>query len=56
MIDGIDRPDQAGAALFRADVRAVLGGIPFSLAFTGLVWRAGGRLDSVRLLPDQRPA
>jgi hypothetical protein len=44
------------AATPRADVRAVLGGILFSLAFTGLIWWAGGRLDSVRLLPDQGAA
>lgn len=28
-------------------------GILFSLAFTGLIWWAGGRLESIELLPDQ---
>jgi len=33
--------------------RALWGGILFSLIFTGLIWWAGGRLDSIELLPDQ---
>jgi hypothetical protein len=37
----------------RLDTRALWGGIAFSLVFTGLIWWAGGRLDSVSLLPDQ---
>jgi hypothetical protein len=37
----------------RRDLLALWGGILFSLAFTGLIWWAGGRLDSIRLLPDQ---
>jgi hypothetical protein len=35
---------------------ALWGGIAFSLAFTGLIWWAGGRLASVPHLPDQGPA
>ena len=35
------------------DVIVLWGGILFSLAFTGLIWWAGGRLDSIELLPDQ---
>ncbi len=31
----------------------MLGGVLFSVLFTGLIWLAGGRLDSVELLPDQ---
>jgi hypothetical protein len=31
-------------------------GITFSLAFTGLIWWAGGRLDLIPLLPDQGAA
>jgi hypothetical protein len=33
--------------------RALWGGILFSLLFTGVIWWAGGRLDSIDLLPDQ---
>ena len=35
------------------DTRALWGGIAFSLIFTGMIWWAGGRLDSISLLPDQ---
>ena len=35
-----------------ASARAVQWGIAFSLAFTALIWTAGGRLDDIRLLPD----
>ncbi len=31
----------------------LVGGILFSLAFTALIWWAGGRLEAVDLLPDQ---
>ena len=41
----LDNPRTARIALW--------GGIAFSLAFTMLIWWAGQRLDSVRLLPDQ---
>jgi hypothetical protein len=37
----------------RDDLRALWGGILFSLAFTALIWWAGQRLEAVRLLPDQ---
>ena len=37
----------------RKDLLALWGGIIFSLAFTALIWWAGGRLDSIELLPDQ---
>ncbi len=36
----------------RTDILALWGGILFSLAFTGLIWWAGGRLDAIELLPD----
>ncbi len=36
----------------RTDLVALWGGILFSLAFTALIWWAGGRLDSIELLPD----
>jgi hypothetical protein len=36
----------------RQDTRALWGGIIFSLLFTGLIWLAGNRLDSIELLPD----
>jgi len=36
----------------RTDLLALWGGILFSLAFTALIWWAGGRLDSIALLPD----
>ena len=35
---------------------ALWGGILFSLAFTGLIWWAGQRLDSIYHLPDQGPS
>ena len=37
----------------RKDLMVLWGGIIFSLAFTGLIWWAGGRLDAIELLPDQ---
>ena len=37
----------------RTDLLVLWGGILFSLAFTGLIWWAGARLDAVELLPDQ---
>jgi hypothetical protein len=40
----------------RMDLIALWGGIAFSVAFTALIWALGGRLDSVRLLPDQGAA
>ena len=40
----------------RRDVFALWGGIVFSLAFSGLIWWAGGRLDRIPLLPDQGAA
>ncbi len=36
----------------RRDQLALWGGILFSLLFTVLIWLLGGRLESVRLLPD----
>lgn len=36
--------------------RALWGGILFSLAFTGLIWALGARLEDVRLLPDRGAA
>jgi hypothetical protein len=40
----------------RTDLFVLWGGIIFSLAFTGLIWWAGGRLDAIELLPDQGAA
>ena len=40
----------------RGATLALVGGILFSLAFTGLIWWAGTRLESVPLLPDQGAA
>lgn len=40
----------------RTDLLVLWGGIIFSLAFTGLIWWAGGRLDAIELLPDQGAA
>jgi len=37
----------------RPDLLVLWGGIIFSLAFTGLIWWAGARLDAVELLPDE---
>lgn len=37
----------------RSDVTALWIGILISLAFTGLIWWLGPRLDSIALLPDQ---
>jgi hypothetical protein len=37
----------------RKDVVAMLFGVVFSLLFTGLIWWAGGRLESIPHLPDQ---
>jgi hypothetical protein len=45
--DLLDQPRSARLALW--------GGIAFSLAFTGLIWWAGGRLASVPHLPQQGP-
>ena len=39
----------------RPDVLTLVGGILFSLAFTGLIAWAGSRLDAIKLLPDQGP-
>jgi hypothetical protein len=36
----------------RADVWALWGGIAFSLVFTGIIWAAGQRLESIQFLPD----
>ncbi|MEE2821720.1 MAG: hypothetical protein VYA53_01940 [Acidobacteriota bacterium] len=40
----------------RPDVLTLVGGILFSLAFTGLIAWAGSRLDAIKLLPDQGPS
>jgi hypothetical protein len=40
----------------RRDVLALVLGIIFSFVFTGIIWLAGARLDSVPLLPDQGAA
>jgi len=40
----------------RADILGLWAGIAFSLAFTGLIWLAGERLESIRLLPDAGPS
>lgn len=40
----------------RLDVLAMWGGVLFSLAFTALIWWAGGRLETFPKLPDQGPA
>jgi hypothetical protein len=45
-----------GSRPVRWDALTVVGGIIFSLAFTGLIAWAGGRLEAVELLPDQGPA
>ncbi len=37
----------------RQDTLVLLGGIIFSFAFTGLIWLAGARLETIPLLPDQ---
>ena len=37
----------------RAAKLALWGGIAFSIAFTALIWWAGQRLESLKLLPDQ---
>jgi hypothetical protein len=39
--------------LKRADVVSMLGGVGFSLLFTGMIWWAGQRLSAVPHLPDQ---
>ena len=39
--------------LKRADIVAMLGGVAFSLLFTGLIWLVGQRLSAVPHLPDQ---
>lgn len=39
--------------LKRADIVAMLGGVAFSLLFTGIIWWAGQRLAAVPHLPDQ---
>ncbi len=50
----MDKQTRSNPAFFqRTDVRIMLGGVLFSVLFTGLIWLAGGRLDSVELLPDQ---
>lgn len=45
----------SAAALERADVRVLWGGILFSLLFTALIWVAGQRLAAVPHLPDSGP-
>lgn len=45
--------DQELSPTTRQDVMVLLGGIVFSLMFTGLIWLAGARLDAIPLLPDQ---
>lgn len=40
----------------RADVVALFVGIAISLAFTAVIWLAGARLESIRLLPDTGPS
>jgi len=40
----------------RQDFPALWGGIAFSLLFTLLIWWAGGRLEAIKLLPDQGPS
>lgn len=44
---------QSTKACGRTDLLVLWAGIIFSLAFTGLIWWAGGRLDTIELLPDQ---
>lgn len=41
---------------YRADQLALVAGVIFSLAFTGLIWLAGDRLASIPRLPDSGPA
>lgn len=41
-----------GSGSYRKDLAALWAGILFSLAFTGLIWWAGGRLADVPHLPD----
>ncbi len=40
----------------RNDLLVLWGGILFSLIFTGIIWLAGQRLESIPLLPDEGPA
>jgi hypothetical protein len=40
----------------RGDVAALWGGILFSAVFTAIIWLIGGRLESIRLLPDTGPS
>ena len=40
----------------RQDLRVLWMGILFSAVFTGLIWWAGARLNSIQLLPDQGPS
>jgi hypothetical protein len=42
--------------LMRKDVLAVIGGVLFSLVFTGVIWWAGGRLAAIPHLPDTGPS
>ena len=46
-------PSQTTQTNQRTDLLVLWGGILFSLAFTGLIWWAGPRLDAIKLLPDQ---
>jgi len=40
----------------RSDILALWAGIAFSFIFTAVIWLAGGRLDSIELLPDTGPS
>lgn len=50
--NSIDNPSETKKT-FRKDLYALWAGILFSFTFTALIWWAGGRLDSITLLPDQ---
>jgi hypothetical protein len=49
----LDVTSKENKALTRSDLTALWAGIFFSLAFTGLIWWLGPRLDAITLLPDQ---
>jgi len=46
-------PSKEKQSITRSDLTALWVGILFSLAFTGLIWWLGPRLDTITLLPDQ---